>query len=60
MGGISRHSNQNSKKSLATGNKKKVSTNAGMVDLSNDPYFVSKAESAKRLLNKYGTPKNSK
>jgi hypothetical protein len=28
-----------------------------MVDLSNDPYFVKKAEDAKKLLDKYGTPK---
>lgn len=26
-------------------------------DLSKDPYFVKKAESAKRLLDQYGTPK---
>jgi hypothetical protein len=60
MGSISRHNNQNSKKSLATGSKKKGTITPSMVDLSNDPYFVSKAESAKRLLNKYGTPKNTK
>jgi hypothetical protein len=60
MGAISRHNNQNAKKSLATGSKKKAIINPTMVDLSNDPYFMSKAESAKRLLNKYGTPKNTK
>lgn len=60
MAGISRQSNRNSKKSLVTGNKKKAIANQGMIDLSNDPYFVSKSESAKRLLNKYGTPKNSR
>jgi hypothetical protein len=40
--------------------KKKATINPNMVDLSNDPYFVSKVESAKRLLAKYGTPKDSK
>ena len=34
--------------------KTKVSN---LPDLSNDPFFVKKAESAKKLLEQYGTPK---
>jgi hypothetical protein len=61
MGTISKHNNDHSaKKFLAVGSKKKAAINPNMVDLSSDPYFVSKAESAKRLLKKYGTPKNTK
>jgi hypothetical protein len=60
MGAISKHNDHNSKKSLTGGSKKKAVINPKMADLSSDPYFVSKAESAKRLLNKYGTPKNTK
>ena len=36
--------------------KKKIGI-SDMRDLSNDPYFVKKAEDAKNLLAKYGTPK---
>lgn len=60
MGTISRHNDHNAKKPLTIGSKKKAIVNSNMADLSNDPYFVGKAESAKRLLNKYGTPKNAK
>ncbi len=45
---------------LTIGSKKKAVINPNMADLSNDPYFVNKAESAKRLLSKYGTPKGAK
>jgi hypothetical protein len=56
MGTITRNNNQDTKKSLTSGSKKKTA-NRQMVDLSNDPYFVKKAEGAKKLLDKYGTPK---
>jgi hypothetical protein len=58
--GVSKPNNHNAKKPLSIGSKKKAVVNPNMVDLSNDPYFVSKAESAKRLLSKYGTPKSAK
>ncbi|HEV3323988.1 MAG TPA: hypothetical protein VG052_00235 [Puia sp.] len=58
--GISKQNNHSAKKPLTIGSKKKAVINPNMVDLSNDPYFVSKAESAKRLLSKYGTPKSAK
>jgi len=57
MGTIARHNNQDAKKSLTSISKKKTAGNHQMVDLSNDPYFVKKAEVVKKLLNKYGTPK---
>jgi hypothetical protein len=60
MGAISKHNDHSAKKSLTVGSKKKAVVNPNMADLSSDPYFVSKAESAKRLLSKYGTPKNNK
>ena len=60
MGAISKHNDHSAKKSLTVGSKKKAAINPKMADLSNDPYFVSKAESAKRLLNKHGTPKKAK
>ena len=61
MGSVSRHNEHGAKKPLTIGSKKKAFiVNPHMTDLSNDPYFVSKAESAKRLLTKYGTPKNTK
>lgn len=36
--------------------KKKAVRYSNLPDLSNDPYFVKKAEEAKELLQKYGTP----
>lgn len=57
MGTIARHNNQGTKKSLPGESKKMTSGNPQMVDLTNDPYFVKKAEEAKKLLDKYGTPK---
>jgi hypothetical protein len=51
------HTKHGSKKADTTGRKKKAVAKSGIPDLSNDPYFVKKAESAKRLLDKYGTPK---
>lgn len=57
MGTIGRHNIQGAKKPLTMGSKKKAAINHNMVDLSNDPYFAKKAESAKKLLDKYGTPK---
>lgn len=48
---------KNAKKSSATGVKKKVARRSATADLSNDPFFVKKAESAKKLLGKYGLPK---
>jgi len=57
MGTITRHNHQDTKKSLTSESKKKTRTNRQMVDLSNDPYFVKKAENTKKLLDKYGTPK---
>jgi hypothetical protein len=57
MGTITRHNHQDTKKSLTMESKKKTATNRQMVDLSNDPYFVKKTENAKKLLDKYGTPK---
>jgi hypothetical protein len=45
---------------VTIGSMKKAVINPNMADLSNDPYFVNKAESAKRLLSKYGTPKGAK
>lgn len=41
-------------KKAAKNGKIKVSN---LPDLSNDPFFVKKAESAKKLLDQYGTPK---
>ena len=58
--GVPKNNNHNTKKPLTIGSKKKAVVNPNMVDLSNDPYFVGKAESAKRLLSKYGTPKGAK
>ena len=60
MSSVPRHNDHSAKKLLTIGSKKKAVVNPHMADLSNDPYFVSKAESAKRLLTKYGTPKNAK
>jgi hypothetical protein len=57
MGTTARHNHQNTKKLLTSESKKKTTSNRQMVDLSNDPYFVKKAEDAKKLLDKYGTPK---
>jgi hypothetical protein len=57
MGTIARHNHQGTKKALTSESKKKTIGNHQMVDLSNDPYFVKKAEEAKKLLDKYGTPK---
>lgn len=57
MGTSLRHNNQIAKKLLSRGSKKKSSHNGQMADLSNDPYFVKKAEGAKKLLDKHGTPK---
>jgi hypothetical protein len=57
MGTMARHNHQDTKKSLAGVGKKKATGKHQMVDLSSDPYFVKKAEGAKKLLEKYGTPK---
>jgi hypothetical protein len=57
MGTISRHNNQDAKKLLTSERKKKTASNRQMADLSNDPYFIKKAEGAEKLLDKYGTPK---
>ena len=57
---VPRQNNHNAKKPVTIGSKKKAVINPNMADLSNDPYFVNKAESAKRLLSKYGTPKGAK
>ncbi|HEX9502934.1 MAG TPA: hypothetical protein VF974_01250 [Patescibacteria group bacterium] len=52
------HNGENAKKPLTGRSKKKPGINPHMKDFSNDPYFVKKAEDAKRLLDKYGVPKN--
>ena len=57
MGTIVGHNDHGAKKPLAIRSKKKSVINPKMADLSSDPYFVEKAESAKRLLDKYGVPK---
>ncbi len=56
----SKEYNRSSKRIVAAGGKRKTTINPDMVDLSNDPYFVAKAERAKKLLIKYGTPKKMK
>lgn len=60
MGAIAGHNNHNSKKTLTIESKKNETRNANVNDLSNDPYFIKKAEGAKKLLKKYGTPQNKK
>jgi hypothetical protein len=56
----SKQYNRGSKRPVAVGGKQKTTINPNMLDLSKDPYFVEKAERAKRLLAKYGTPKKMK
>lgn len=56
----SRQYTRKTKRLVTGGSNQKATINPDMVDLSNDPYFVAKAESAKRLLAKYGTPKKMK
>lgn len=58
MGTIAGNNDKN--KPFGIEGKKKNVASSNMADMSNDPYFVKKAESAKRLLDKYGTPKNKK
>ena len=48
------------KKSILLGNFKPSEIDPNMEDFSNDPYFVKKAESAKRFIEKYGTPESPK
>jgi len=56
----SKQNSRASNKTLTARRKKKVVASSGMVDLSNDPYFVKKADRARELLIKYGVPKASK
>jgi hypothetical protein len=56
----SKQNSRGTKQLVAIGKKHQTVVNPDMVDLSNDPYFVAKAERAKKLLNKYGAPKRMK
>lgn len=60
MGAIAGHNDHGAKKHLAIESRERKVANSNIADLSNDPYFVKKAESAKKLLEKYGTPQNKK
>ncbi|MHA4812598.1 hypothetical protein ACX0G9_31180 [Flavitalea flava] len=52
--------NNDRKKTLDMERRKKEVSFSNVPDLSTDPYFVKKTESAKQLLDKYGVPKNKK
>jgi hypothetical protein len=56
MGTIIKNTVRNSKKVSAVKSRKQTASKAKLPDLSNDPYFRKKAESASQLLEKYGTP----
>jgi hypothetical protein len=51
-----RKHNHDGKKVLAAGGKRKARVSSNMPDLSDDPYFVKKAESARKLLDKFPPP----
>jgi hypothetical protein len=57
MGLAIKHTTHNNKKTPAGKSRKQVVTKTKLPDLSSDPYFKKKADSASRLLEKYGTPK---
>lgn len=56
MGTITKNTARNSKKNSVIKSRKQTAAKAKLPDLSNDPYFRKKAESASQLLEKYGTP----
>jgi hypothetical protein len=49
-----------SSRALTVKRKKKTVIDDDMPDLSNDPYFVEKAEKSREMLIKYGVPKSMK
>lgn len=58
MGTVTKHIDHKDKKGIEGARvEKKGKAGTPVIDLRDDPYFVKKAESAKRLLDKYGTPK---
>ena len=57
MGTTIKNTPRKSKKAFAVKSKKRTSRWSDLPDLSNDPYFLKKAEDARQILEKYGTPK---
>lgn len=58
MGATAKHIEHSEKKVFRGKETGKVGSAVDqIIDLQNDPYFIRKAESAKRLIDKYGPPK---
>jgi hypothetical protein len=56
MGTTIKNTTRNSKKHSVAKSRKQTVSKAKLPDLSSDPHFTKKAESARQLLEKYGTP----